>query len=173
MVGHQRIGVQLASETLEPSAQALRVSLTIIIVEKTWKTIVSSLHHVLRNASEIVSWRPSHARNLDSSIRPGRQAKAAHRHHLRSRFDVRNCPWHRFLHLQLISADWLKPSGEGPGWLIHGKDSLSGDLLTTCGPFPPPIGSGLYAFPKGTLVAIPPDRRWPHAPHTKHHKRLR
>ena len=33
------------------------ITLTILVVQKTWQTIVDPLHHVLRNTSQIKAWK--------------------------------------------------------------------------------------------------------------------
>ena len=62
MVAHQHIGVKLAAEAQQRLPQTLQIALAVLVVQKTQQTIVSPLHHVLRNAGKFETWKSGHAR---------------------------------------------------------------------------------------------------------------
>ena len=57
VVTHQHLGVQPASAAQPCVALALQVTLAILIVQKARQPAVPALHHVLRNAGKIDTWK--------------------------------------------------------------------------------------------------------------------
>jgi len=62
VVTHQHIGKQPAAEPQQCLSQALQVTLTILVIQKTRQTIIAPLHYVLRNTGEIEAWESGHVR---------------------------------------------------------------------------------------------------------------
>jgi hypothetical protein len=91
VVAHQHIGMQPASEAQPCVALAWQVSLAILIVQKARQPVVSTLHHVLRNAGEIETWRSGYVRQHGSRVSPQRSAQAASQPYTKGQPSVGNC----------------------------------------------------------------------------------
>jgi hypothetical protein len=69
VIAHQDVGVQVAAKSQECGAQALQITTTVIVIEKTRHAVVAALYDVLWNASDVNAWETGHGGSVD---RPGR-----------------------------------------------------------------------------------------------------
>ncbi|PMQ03732.1 hypothetical protein DyAD56_18680 [Dyella sp. AD56] len=67
MIVHQHIGMKNAPGMQQGFTKQLKVATPVTVIEKTRRSIIASLHHVLRNIGKIESRLACHARSFMAS----------------------------------------------------------------------------------------------------------
>lgn len=75
VIVHEDISMQLALGGYGSLSQQLQVTLPIVVIQETRKSVVTTLDDMLGDAGEIKSWKSSHAFSMDRAFAQRHQAQ--------------------------------------------------------------------------------------------------